>query len=305
MYGIYDLFEGFGDLLIFLQGLGIIANIVLVAAMIAPYIFTGYLIMCIGKKAGVDDDWMPFLPISRQIYQMRIADCPWWYVLVFQGCFINGAIMSVILLVVGGLFRLPVVAILLMVIYWVTSLVFTFRYYKIYYPLFGFNPNTAWIEIIWSFAIVSTVLLVLLAFSDNVRYMGRGGTRTVESGNGGGTSGGRDSVGAVCEKNAVITGTVGKYAGASFDITDGSSIVFGRSATEANVIFDQFETDVSRKHCAIKYNPQSDQFIVTDFSTNGTYLEDGSRLTANQPISVMRGTVVYLGKNKKNAFKLG
>ena len=48
-----------------------------------PYVIEGYAIMCTGHKAKVDGDFMAFIPVARQLYQMKIADCPWWYIFFF------------------------------------------------------------------------------------------------------------------------------------------------------------------------------------------------------------------------------
>ena len=97
----------------------------------------------------------------------------------------------------------------------------------------------------------------------------------------------------------------GKYAGASFDVSDGSEVVFGRSASDANVVFDQFDTDISRKHCSIRFDVAAGDYVVTDTSTNGTYLNGGKQIPSGTPTHVARGSVIYLGKSRKNSFRLG
>lgn len=305
MYDYIELMDGFEGLMDGFLQLGMIYNMMLIIALIIPYIFTGYMIMCIGRKAGLNrgDDWMPFIPIARQIYQMRIADCPMWYVLLFQGCFINWAIMLILVVLFSVLFKSLILTTMVAMVYLLATLAFTFLYYRKYYPLFGFDPNTAWLEIIWSFGLIRVVLLVLIALYSKVTYRDAVVIMDDDGRTGDNKDGRRER--QPNQGKAIITGIAGKYAGATFDISNGDAIVFGRSATGSNVVFDQFETDISRRHCAVKYSAQTDQFIVTDYSTNGTYFEDGSRLTANQSISVMRGTVIHLGKNKKNAFRLG
>ena len=107
------------------------------------------------------------------------------------------------------------------------------------------------------------------------------------------------------KKSAFITGISGMYAGATFDVGDGKPIVFGRSADAANVVFDQTDTDISREHCVIRYDQLSGQFILTDKSTNGTYDSGNNRFPKNQQTNVAPGTVIYLGKTRKNAFRIG
>lgn len=301
--------DTFNMIMEIMQAMGIMAYIMLILAIIVPYIVNGYMIMCVGRKARLDADWMPFVPIARQLYQMEIAGCPWWYVFLFQNCFINWAITAILALIFGNVFKSGILMVLVIAAYAIASIVFTFFYYRKYYVRFGFNPNTAWIEIVWAFGIVRTVLLVFVAFSDAIRFRqdltdpgeyDRVSPVPREADNDySRKSSGRN------KKPVAIVGISGKYAGASFDVSDGAPVMFGRSATDANIVFDQFETDVSRKHCSVKYDAISGQFVVTDHSTNGTYLEDGTALTPGQPVNLPQGSVLYLGKNKKNSFRLG
>ena len=290
------------------QGLGILAYIFGILALLMPYLVSGYMIMCVGRKAKLDADWMPFVPIARQLYQMKIADCPWWYIFLFQATFVSVGSMSLIILFISLLLKNVVVILVLSVSYAIVNMVFTFFYYRKYYIHFGFNPNAAWIDVIWSFRMVSTVLLVFIAFSDSIRYR-REGEVYLETGGFDGQAPQREAARMAQQvpagQRAVITGISGKYAGAAFDISDGMPVVFGRSASEANIVFDKFETDISRKHCFVCYDMGLQKFIVTDCSTNGTFREDGSMLPPNQPVNMEFGSLIYLGKNRKNSFLLG
>ena len=289
--------------------------------------FNGYMIMLSGRKAGLDTDWMAYVPVARELYQMRIAGKPWWYILLFKNGLAHAIISGIIVAIIGaamGSFNMVFVVLmtLLMVAYSVAVLVFTYFYYREFYPLFGFHGNTAFVEVIGPFTLVSPIFVILctalrayIAFSNSVGYQAEGsygfagGYSQENVGMGGYQENGRTM--ALNQNNqarpmrpAQITGVAGKYAGAAFDVSNGEEVVFGRSAAEANVVFDQFETDISRRHCIVRYDAMSDQFVVTDYSTNGTYTESGSMLPPKQPVSLERGTVIYLGKNKKNSFRL-
>lgn len=313
-----ELDSAISDVFDFIRAAGVIFYITVIALVLFTYLVRGYMLMCVGRKAHLSDDWMPYVPIARQVYQMRIGDCPWWYVLLFQGCFISGTILSLLFVLFANFFETVVLALFVSAAYYIVTMVFTFRYYRRYYERFGFNPNTAWVEIIWTFRVLSQVFLGLVAFLDSIRFCREGEKNTshAQSGNYGGAGYDDDShtvalgagnagMGNAGGKRALVVGLSGKYEGASFDISDGVPVIFGRSATDANIVFDQFETDISRKHCTIQWDGNSGQFTVTDQSTNGTYLEDGSKFSTNRPVSVARGTVIYLGKNKKNSFRLG
>lgn len=53
---------------------------------------------------------------------------------------------------------------------------------------------------------------------------------------------------------------------------------------------------ISRRHCEVMFNSQVQKYRVTDFSSNGTYV-NGSRLPANSPVLLTRGTELALGDN--------
>ena len=308
--GIVGVVEGLAALV---SGLGFMFYATLIGSVLISYILVGYMIMCVGRKAGLTEDWMAYIPIARQLYQMQIAKCPWWYIFLFQGCFVNNAVLVVLCIIFGALFKSMPLTLLVVILWLVASLVFTFFYYRKYYPLFGFNPNTAWLEIVWTFGTASTILLILMAFSDSIRYRADGRALSSEmpvfarpeqqSERRSVQQPAEDRT--VARSRAEITGVDGKYAGASFDVSDGSEVVFGRSASDANVVFDQFDTDISRKHCSIRFDVAAGDYVVTDTSTNGTYLTGGKQIPSGTPTHVARGSVIYLGKSRKNSFRLG
>lgn len=261
------------------------------------YFVNGYAIMCTGHKAKVEGDFMPFVPIARQIYQMRIADCPIWYIFFFGFTAITAGSVSLILFLVGLITdNNGAILLALFIIYVLANRVFTFLYYQKYYKAFGFNPNTAWLNIIPFFGVVAKAFRMLIAFSNDIHYGDyvdpsklpeAPGKTPKKSGNKG-----------------VVVGISGKYENASFDMEDGAELVFGRSPQDANIVFDQVHADVSRKHCSVRYDGRNNQYIVTDYSATGTYTDGGIRLEKNQPKQLSKGTVIYLGGSKQNAFRL-
>jgi len=87
-------------------------------------------------------------------------------------------------------------------------------------------------------------------------------------------------------------------------VPQGEEIILGRDAAMAHVIIDQDADRVSRRHCGIRYNPQDGSYIVTDYSTNGTFREDGSRMPSNMSVTLMRGATIKLGSSSVS-FRLG
>lgn len=261
------------------------------------YFVNGYAIMCTGHKAKVEGDFMPFVPIARQIYQMKIADCPIWYIFFFGWTTVTWGSVFLILFLVGLItHNNGAILLALFIIYVLANRVFTFLYYQKYYKAFGFNPNTAWLNIIPFFGGVAKAFRMLIAFSNDIHYGDyvdpsklpeAPGKTPKKSGNKG-----------------VVVGISGKYENASFDMEDGAELVFGRSPQDANIVFDQVHADVSRKHCSVRYDGRNNQYIVTDYSATGTYTDGGIRLEKNQPKQLSKGTVIYLGGSKQNAFRL-
>lgn len=104
-------------------------------------------------------------------------------------------------------------------------------------------------------------------------------------------------------KVGVIYGLSGEYAGAQISMDDGKSVIIGRSPQECNLIVKGDQ--VSRKHCSVTYDPGQDDYLVVDYSSNGTYLaDDDSRLASYREERLRPGTRIYLG-TKAVRFCLG
>jgi hypothetical protein len=100
-----------------------------------------------------------------------------------------------------------------------------------------------------------------------------------------------------------LTGMSGMYAGQNIPMAANDELLIGRDATMANIILDQNADKVSRKHCGIRYDAGRGVYMVTDYSSNGTFIDGGSRLVANVPTAMQHGTVIALG-NRENRFRL-
>ena len=285
-----DLDRFVSDLTSFASSISLLITVFGVFCIIAPYFVRGYALMKTGHKAKVEGDFMPFIPIARQIYQMKIAGCPVWYIFLFGFTTITvGGMTAVCVLFYKVVQSLTLISVIL-IIYLIANRVFTFLYYQKYYKRFGFNPNTAWLNIIPLFTVIAQVFEMFIAFSNTIVFLGDRRKNW-------------DEVGPV--RNGVIVGVSGTYANASFDIADGAELVFGRDPQAANIVLDQTDTDVSRKHASIRFDARTNQYAVTDLnSSTGTYLENGTQIPKGQTQYVARGSVVYFGSTKKNAFRL-
>lgn len=296
MYELESMIEG---LVLAIQGSMVFMIILGGMFCLMLYFVHGYAIMCTGHKAKVDGDFMPFVPVARQLYQMKIANCPWWYIFFFEmDTLVVNCTVGLILALIGMLTKMPVILFVLFVIYFIANRIFTFLYYQNYYRVFGFNPNTAWLNIIPTLGIIATVFEYLIAFSNAILHKDYVNPIDVP------TPPNKNGRSAASSNSGVIAGVSGKYLGANFDMLDGAELVFGRDPLSANIVFDQTATDISRKHCSVRFDGKANQYIVTDFSSTGTYLENGVQLEKGQPKTLAKGTVIYLGGSKQNGFRL-
>ena len=97
-----------------------------------------------------------------------------------------------------------------------------------------------------------------------------------------------------------LVGVSGLYTGEKRPI-DGK-LVLGRNASKCNVAYHEDQTDISNVHCEIVLNGET--VVLTDLgSTNGTFLADGTRLKANDPVILNSGDRFYLA-SKGNTFEI-
>ncbi len=83
----------------------------------------------------------------------------------------------------------------------------------------------------------------------------------------------------------------GACAGASIALQNGEEITIGRDPTKANIVAAPTDTSVSGLHCRIRYDAQTDKYIVVDHSTNGTYLNN-EKLLQNSGTYAPKGSLV-------------
>ncbi|MDR1017549.1 MAG: DUF805 domain-containing protein [Lachnospiraceae bacterium] len=100
-----------------------------------------------------------------------------------------------------------------------------------------------------------------------------------------------------------IKGITGMYTGATFPMADNEAIVIGRDSAVAHIVISEHSEKISREHVRIVFDPRSNQYTVIDRSSNGTYLDNGTRLLSNQVTKLPRGSVIYLAR-RDNTFRL-
>lgn len=84
----------------------------------------------------------------------------------------------------------------------------------------------------------------------------------------------------------------GELKGAEIPMEKGQSIVIGRDAGEANLVFR--DGTISRKHLLVELDKEG-QFYVTDYSKVGTSFDNGDMLEHEVRTHVTTGMVFNIG----------
>lgn len=268
--------------------------IAVLAIFICCWVLSGYKWLMIGKKAGLENEWMPFVPFAKTIFRLKIVREEWWKMFIFEGWIWYFLLLKWIILavsanqwitfsvIVGNIYLLACVG---YNVYW------RYKYYK----AFDIKPYL-------TIGIINPIEMLLrcsldyqVAFTNNFDYEKKGKV--------GSASGSKKPAGSASKAGA-IEGLSGMYAGQQIPLAAGDELLIGRDNAMCNLIIDQHAEKLSRKHCGITYDAARGVYIVTDYSSNGTYIDGGNKLAANVPTRMQRGTVLALG-NRENRFRLG
>lgn len=85
----------------------------------------------------------------------------------------------------------------------------------------------------------------------------------------------------------------GMYKGAVIDIQTGDKILVGRDESICSLVIS--EKAISRKHCEITYDTYKKCFYITDYSTNGIFLDNGQKIQTEISVILKPGTTIQLG----------
>ena len=91
----------------------------------------------------------------------------------------------------------------------------------------------------------------------------------------------------------VLKGLTGYFAGQAMELT-GEGLVIGRDPAQARLVYSPAHETISRKHCILRFDRDSGQFILEDFSSTGTFLSSGEKLTPGLPRQIAPGEQFYL-----------
>lgn len=99
---------------------------------------------------------------------------------------------------------------------------------------------------------------------------------------------------------AVVRGTGGVFAGRAFNVTD--TLRFGRNNSKCSVAYPLDTPGISGMHCEIVVNANG-VFLIDSGSSYGTFMANGTKLTANQFTKLNNGDRFYLA-SEDNSFEL-
>lgn len=96
------------------------------------------------------------------------------------------------------------------------------------------------------------------------------------------------------QMNPQIIGISGQFAGRAFPIAPHGSML-GTDPASCDFVFPHGSPGISRNHCKIQYNPQTQMFILYDLgSSYGTFLGSGAQVLQGQPMALRPGDDFYL-----------
>ena len=103
-------------------------------------------------------------------------------------------------------------------------------------------------------------------------------------------------------KSGHIVGQKGSWAGYEIEIKPGEEVIIGKDPSLASIVVDPSCRETSRKHVGISYDSDSGSYIITDYSTNGTWV-NGTKIPHNRPVSYGGGAVIECA-HQNAVFKL-
>ncbi len=274
--------------------IGVITIVAIIVFIAAIYMFNSYTLMHIGRKAGLQNDWMAFVPFAGTVYWLKVADEPWWKMFIFGDWLVYSWLLNLIINAISN-GAWATFADVLVTLYLGACLAYNIYFRIKFYRSFGITPVLG-LQVATPVGLFGVPIIdALIAFTDNYQYVGAYAVAPD-----------RPKVGSAPKPgivNAGITGLSGMYAGQTLPMAPGEEMIIGRDNSICNLIVDQNAEKLSRRHCSVVYDSTQGVYRVTDYSTNGTYIEGGNRLIANMPTSVNRGSVISLG-NRENRFRL-
>lgn len=103
-----------------------------------------------------------------------------------------------------------------------------------------------------------------------------------------------------------ITLLSGSMKGQEFSLDDGKGYIIGKDSSKSQIVLSYDYSKVSREHCVISYDSNTQMYSVMDMSSNGTYYIDNktaslnsssskNRLSKNASMNMQSGSILVLG----------
>lgn len=254
-----------------------ISLVVSIIVGVAGYVYSSYILMCMGHKAGNPEtkNWMAYIPYVRDVYYLKMAKRPWWQMFFFgaTGYTVSGLLFLLISIISSSA---VIAATVIMLIYAIGVLVFTLLVKAEVYSGFGFNKWIVLSNFVW--------LETIIAFSSRISFTDGYGASKSKS------------------KNGALVGVSGVYSGQVFELSEGSAIIIGRDPAQCELVFPENRENISRHHCDIRYYKDRNTYGITDYSKNGTFV-NGEKIPTNMERMCGSGSIVSLG-GQSDSFRL-
>ena len=105
----------------------------------------------------------------------------------------------------------------------------------------------------------------------------------------------------VIKPRVTLLGLSGEYEGQRLPLM-AQGLTFGRDAAVSNIVFAPATPGISKRHCRV-YFQQGRVFVEDTYSSNGTFLGNGTRIPAGEPREIQSGDEIRLA-DERNAFRL-
>ncbi|MDR2570307.1 MAG: FHA domain-containing protein [Oscillospiraceae bacterium] len=320
-----------GALASFLDGaafLGVMLIIATLVVLAAFYVITAFKWQFIGRKAGLQSDWMPFVPFARTVYKLSIVDEAWWRMFFLDGWWLYTWLIYTIINAISD-YRWTMFAIILCVLYLLCCVAYNVYWRYKFYTAHNIRPHFS-LSILVPIPPLPTIRHAwdyIIAFGRNYPFTGEGTSRkmmdvvdvpqmrdsrgnpvaithaAVPGRSAPWTPGGQTPPPQPAASSISLTGMSGMYAGSTLPLAPNDELIIGRDNSLCNLIIEQNAEKVSRKHCGIMFDAARGVYQVTDYSSNGTFIDGGNRLAANMPTTLQKGTSIALG-SRENRFRL-
>lgn len=94
------------------------------------------------------------------------------------------------------------------------------------------------------------------------------------------------------EKYGLVMGIRGMQKNEMFRLYQGEEIIIGRDRMQSQIVVKN--STISRKHCGIRFDEKEQCYYVCDYSSNGTFIGNWTKLAKGEWVKVGRETLVQL-----------